>query len=385
MWFNVNGSNSDPGPVVGFTGVTVPILSGDNAATVAAKLATAINTGTVGLTATSLGPITTVTTSDSIETTDPLNINVPAPFAVQVVQEGRRTFLEAINPSAVNEAAVFVSGVLQDHRPQMQFSEYDASIAGDKFVVTGNVLTLPNVGSYPIFQVLSRDSAVVTGTLAAMTNVSLNGNETAVFIQEGVAYSGYKHLFLSSAEPGAPSRNLLIFDTNNQYEKINESSGTQMVSLSKLNFSTIVRNGLDSYRFNTGLIAEANRIIYGDPRDPITYPGVGAAGADIFVREPLTRRVQVSVDIRLLTGAPFNNVSQQVRSSISSLVNSNPVGVPIDISAIISVVRAVPGVLSVAIDSPQYDSTHDLIFLAPGEKARIIDPTLDISVNQIGS
>lgn len=386
VWFNVNGSNSDPGPVVGYTAVTVPILSGDNAATVAAKLATALNTGTVGMTATNSGPITTVTTAGFIETTDASNFNVPAPFAVQVTQEGRRTFLEAINPSAVNESAVFVSGgVLQDHRPQMQFSEYDASVALDNFVVSGNVLTLQNVGNYPILRVLSRDSAIISATLAAMTNVSLNGNETAVFIQEGVAYSGYKHVFLAAIEPGAPTRDLLIMDSNNQYEKINESSGVQLTSLGKLNFSTLVRNGLDSYRFNTGLIAEANRIIYGDPRDNTTYPGVGAAGADIFVREPLTRRVEISVDIRLLTGAPFNSVSQQVRSSISALVNSNDVGVPIDISSIISAVRAVPGVSSVAIDSPQFDSTHDLIFLAPGEKARIIDPTLDIAVNQIGS
>lgn len=352
---------------------------------VAAATATLLGTLT-GLTAVSSGNLAVATTTGSQETTHAVNGTMPAPFAIQILQSGRRTFLEAINPSAVNQAAVFVTtDILQDHRPQMQFSEYEASVAGDKFVVTGNVLTLSNVGSYPIVQTLSRDSAVVTGNMANVTNVSLNGNETAVSLQEGVSYSGYKHVFLSSAQPLAPTRNLILFDTNAQYQKINESASVQLTSLGKLNFSTLLRNGLDSYRYNTGLIAEANRIVYGDPRDPVTYPGVGAAGADIFIREPLDRRVQVSVDIRLLTGAPFNNVSQQVRSSISSLVNSNPVGQSIDISSIISAVRAVPGVLSVAIDSPQFDSTHDLIFLAPGEKARIINSTLDISVNQIGS
>jgi uncharacterized phage protein gp47/JayE len=386
VWFDVNGTNSDPGPVVGYTGVSVAILSGDNAAQVAAKLATAINTFTVGLTATSLGAVVTVTTTDFIETTAPSNFNIPAPFAVQVTQSGRRTFLECINPSAVNQSTVLISsGILQDHRPQMQFSEYDASVAGDKYVITGAVLTLPNAGTYVIAQVLDRDTAIITGTLASQTNVSMNGFETAIFVQEGVLYSGYKHVFLNSSQPGAPLRNQILFDTNNQYEKVNESAGVQLTSIGKLNFVTIVRNGLDSYRYNTGLIAEANRIIYGDPRDPITYPGVGAAGADIFVREPLDKRIQISVDIRLLTGAPFNSVSQQVRSSVSSLINANDVGASIDISSIISIVRSVPGVLSVAIDSPQYDPTHDLIFIAPSEKARIIDPTLDISVNQIGN
>jgi hypothetical protein len=73
---------------------------------------------------------------------------------------------------------------------------------------------------------------------------------------------------------------------NNQYEKINQSASVQISSLNKLNFNTTIRQGLDSYKYNTGLIREANRIVYGDPRDQITYPGVGAAGADIFIREP---------------------------------------------------------------------------------------------------
>lgn len=385
VWFNVNSSNSDPAPL-GLTGVEVDILSGDTATLVASKLATALNGFTTGISASSVGAVVTATLTGFIETNDPVNVNVPAPFVIQVIQEGRRTFLECINPSAINESTVLVSGdILQCHRPQMQFSEYEAAVAGDKLVATGNILGSSNNGSYVIVKVLDKDHAIVTANVASVTNASLNGNETAFFVQEGVAYSGYKHVWLASAEPGAPTRNLFIFDSNNQYQKINESAGVQMKALGKLNFSTVIRNGLDSYRFNTGLIAEANRIVYGDPRDPVTYPGVGAAGADIFIREPLTLRIQVSVDIRLLTGAPFNNVAQQVRSSVSSLVNANPVGQSIDISSIISAVRAVPGVQSVAIDSPQYDSTHDLIAVAPSEKARIIDPTLDISVNQIGS
>ena len=385
VWFNVNGSNSDPAPI-GLTGVQVAILNGDTATQVAAKAALAITGSTTGITATSSNSVLTTTLIGFVETNDPVNANVPAPFSVQIVQEGFRTFLEAINPSAVNQSAVFVTGgVLQDHRPQMQFSEYEATVAGDKFVVTGNVLGALNAGSYIVSRVLSRDAAIVLTDMASVTNVSLNGNETAVFVQEGVLYSGYKQVWLSSGEPGAPLRNQLVLTTNAQYQKVNESASVGMTSIGKLNFNTLIKNGLDSYRFNTGLIAEANRIIYGDPRDPVTYPGVGAAGADIFVREPLTLRILISVDVRLLTGAPFNNVAQQVRSNVSSLINSNPVGASIDISSIISTVRAVPGVQSVAIDSPQYDSTHDLILLVPGQKARVIDPTLDISVNQIGN
>lgn len=383
VWFNVNGGNSDP--AAAGTGLMVAILSGDTAAQVAGKLAAVLTVAT-GLSATALADVVTVTTTGSIETTLASNFNVPAPFTVNLVQAGRRTFIDCINPSAVNEGAVFVSGgVFQDHRPQMQFSEYEATVAGDQFVATGDVLTLPNAGTYTVLEVLDQDTLVVDGMMASASNVSLSGRETSIYIEEEVPYVGYKQVLLVSVQPGAPDRNYVVFTTNAQYAKINEASAVEIVSLNKADYNTVIRKGLDSYRYNTGLIAEANRIIYGDPREESTYPGVGAAGADIFVREPLIRRIQVSIDVRINTGVPFAQTVEQVRTSVGSLINSNPVGQPIAISAIISSVNAISGVRAVAISSPQYDSTHDIIFVAPSEKARIIDPVLDISVSQIGN
>jgi hypothetical protein len=147
-----------------------------------------------------------------------------------------------------------------------------------------------------------------------------------------------------------------------------------------MSFPTQLRIGLDSYRYDIGLIAEANRIVYGDPRDNITYPGVAAAGAEIFIKGPLVKRLNLSIVIRTLTGVPFPQTAEQVRTVVSSLVNSNPVGSPIAISDIISVINSVRGVRAVSISSPQYDSTHDLIALTAAEKALIINPITDVSV-----
>lgn len=383
IWFQT-GTNVAPASG-GRTLVSVNISALVTDIQVAGATASALTILT-GLSATSSGNQVTVITTGFQETIDAVNGTMPSPFSITIAQQGRRTFIEAINPSAANESAVFVTGgTLQVHRPQIQFWEYEATVAGDLFVATGDTLTTPNAGSYDIVKVIDRDTIVVTGTLAPVSNASLNGRETSVYVQEGVSYYGYKHVIFASQQPGAPSRNLIIFDTNAQYSKINESAQVQISSLNKMDFSTAIRKGLDSYRFNTGLIAEANRIIYGDPRDPTTYPGVGAAGADIFTREPLTRRIQISVDIRLATGVPFSQTAEQVRTSIASLVNSNDIGEPIAISAIISVVNAIPGVRAMAVSSPQYDSAHDLIFIAPGEKARVLDSSLDISVSNIGN
>lgn len=383
VWFNVNGSNSDPAPG-GLTGIMVAILSGDNSSQVAAKTSLAIN-GTSDITAAAVANVVTSTTVGYQETTPPSNFNMPGTFGITNIQAGRRSFLECVNPSAVNQATVFVTDVLQDHRPQMQFSEYEASIPGDKVVATGDTLTLQNAGSYVIDEVIDRDTAVVVGTMASVDNASLNNRESSVFVEEAGFYVGYKRVLLVAAQSGAPQRTQIVFDSNAQSSKINEAAGVQLISENKMNYSTLIKRGLDSYRYDTGLIGEANRIVYGDPRDSTTYPGSGAAGAEIFVREPLDRRIQVSINIRIATGAPFAQLAEQVRTNVSSLINSNDIGKSIDFSSIVSVCKAVPGVVSVAISSPQYDSTHDIIFIAPGEKARIIDPGLDISVSQIGT
>jgi uncharacterized phage protein gp47/JayE len=177
----------------------------------------------------------------------------------------------------------------------------------------------------------------------------------------------------------------MVFTTPDQYNKINDIGQVQISAISKLNFNTTIKKGLDSYRYHTGMIGEANRIVYGDPRDPVTYPGVAAAGAEIYIREPLFRRVQVAIDVRIETGIPFAQITEQVRTNISALIDGNPIGQSIAISDIIESVNTIPGVRAVAISSPLYNAANDTIRIAPSEKARIIDPTTDISVRQIGS
>ena len=67
----------------------------------------------------------------------------------------------------------------------------------------------------------------------------------------------------------------------------------------------------------------------------------------------------------------FAQMVEQVRTSVSSLINSNEVGEPIAISDIISAVNAISGIRAVAISSPQYDSAHDVIMIAPEKKLEL--------------
>jgi hypothetical protein len=389
VWFYVNGATTDPAPG-GYTGgIQVPISTANNPIAVAAAIALAINgfAGEFFATATANTNNVVVTTVGYEDTSPSVNVNVPLPFSVEEFQAGTATFLEVINPAAAGQApaAVLITNVLEDHRPQMEFFEYEATIPGDAFVVTGNVLGTSNIGTWPVVQVLNRNSAIVAGAMASVFDVSLTGASTTVFVEEGVPYYGYKQVKFVNSLPGTTGYNEIVFTTNAQYEKIDQAAGTELVALNKLDFGTNLVNGLDSYKYNTDLIEIANKIIYGDPTDTTTYPGVGAAGADIFVQAPLVLRVTMAVDIRLQTGVPFATTVQQVQSAISSLVNSNPVGQSIALSSIVSAAAAVPGVVSVVITSPLYDANSDLIVVEPSEKTLIIDPGVDISVAQIGT
>jgi hypothetical protein len=314
---------------------------------------------------------------------DSVIIGAPFAYSNQGTYRVIRTFTDSFwieNPDVVEEEQVLTSSSLT-------FYEYEATIPGDLLVITGSILGAVNAGTYTVAAVLNNggghynDTVVIAQILTSQSSVNLTGNESAIYILEGVPYTGYKHVYLVSTEPDNSTRNLVVLDTTAQYEKINPIGGVDMVSLSKLDFATPIEVGLDAYSYNTGLIREANRIIYGDPRDPITYPGVGASGADNYTREPLVLRVTMTIEVRLQTGAPFTSISQQIQSSVASLINSNPVGVSIDFSSIVSAARAIPGITSVVISSPLYSPTDDLIVVQPSEKTRVIDQSTDIAVS----
>ncbi|MCC7443182.1 MAG: baseplate J/gp47 family protein [Bdellovibrionales bacterium] len=381
VWYRVDGVGVDPAPG-GRTGVQANINSSDSAAAVALATAAALD-ALADFVAVSNGAVVTVTNSGYGPATDAANVDVGGTFSAVVKVQGTRTFLEAVNPAAATEAGVLVTDVLEVHRPALNFWEYDATLPGDSLVLSGTALPQGAVGSWSVDEVLSRDSAVVVGTPASAFQVSLAGQESSLVVQEEEAYSGYKRTLLVTTEPGVPSLSCMVMDTNAQYDKANESAGASVEAVSKLGFPEGVNLGLDSYRHHTGLLAEVNRIIYGDPRDSTTYSGIAAAGAEIFSRGPLLRRVQLGISVRLKTGVPFAQVVEQIKNSVGALINGNPIGQAIAISQIVSAVNAIPGVRAVAITSPQYDSQNDVIRVQPSEKARVIDPSVDISVTRV--
>jgi hypothetical protein len=383
VWYNVSGgSNTDPAPA-GFTGIEVTINSSDNSATVANETNAALS-ALVAMTTAVSGSAVTVTATVAAQTDSPVDVSMPSAFSFVVTQLGQMPFLSVVNPSVVPQSGIS-SVTFIVNRPQIQFFPYEATVPGDKLIINGSVLGAGNAGVYEILQVLNPMTVVISGIVSQQYNTNLAANSNSFSVQEGMAYTGYKQVLYVAMDPGSMNFNNIIFNTSAQFEKIDLSANIGMTSLSKLNFPTTIRIGIDSYNYDTDLIGVANRTIYGDPRDATTFPGVNAAGTDIFIREPLLLRIQIALAIRTAIGVSFAQITNQIQSSVYALIQSNPLGQSIDLSSIVETVRLIPGVISVVLTSPPYSITNDEIQLVTGQKAFIVNQVTDISVSLIGS
>lgn len=305
-----------------------------------------------------------------------------------MVTKADSTTINFKNASRVLESGVTISptptGVLKVEEPAMKFYDYNDTVPGDKLVISGSVLGSSNIGSRVITEVLDRNRVVVSDIMTTAGPTNLNAQFPQIYVEEGVRYTGYKQIHTIATNPLNALQKNVVFNSSAQLDKINQAAGVTMTSLGKLNLPEGTVTGFDAYKYHTGLLAEANRIVYGDPADNTTYPGVAAAGAEIFIEPPLVKRIQVSINIRVNTGVPFVRVAEEVRNAIASLINASPIGVSIAISDIISDVNSIPGVRAVSISSPAYDPTNDVIVVNPAEKPFILDIVNDIDVSKVG-
>ncbi len=304
-----------------------------------------------------------------------------------MVTESGSNYVKVANSKAIAQSGVVVTGVggnvLQAHIPAMILSPYENTRAGDKFIISGAVLTEANQGNYNVTEVLSKSKVVVDSILTPQAIVQLNSLFVQVYVEEGTAYTGYKHILSKAVDPANLQRSLLLFDTDEQSTKINEAAGVTLTATGKLGFDDHTIAGFDSYKHHIGLIREANKRVYGDPRDTTTYPGVAAAGAEIFIKPPLVRRITVSINVRVQTGIPFSRITEQVRNNIAALINSTAIGESIAISDIISTVNSIPGTRAISISSPTYDPLNDIIVVNPAEKPFVLDIVNDIQVSKV--
>jgi len=318
---------------------------------------------------------------DVVTLTTPFNAASHGSFVINEISD---TYIVIDSALAVDEASVLMDSGLSIHQPSMKFYDYESTVNADSFVVAGDVLgNLNVVGQYVIEKVLSRNSLILNTLLINATTV-LGDKLIELYVNEKSPYVAYKRIQNRLYDPVNINNGIIVVEGSSLISKINKDIAVSTIkAMSKFDFPTTITKGIDSYRYHTGLLRQANRIVYGDPRST-DYEGVAAAGAEIFIQPPLIRRIQVSIVVRLNTGIPFNTIVESVRNNVSALINATGIGQSIAISDIVETVNTISGVFAVSISSPAYSPSNDVILINPSEKPLVIDANTDIVVSKIG-
>lgn len=273
----------------------------------------------------------------------------------------------------------------------LAFYSYDSVMPGDLLIIATNALGTANVGQYLVagpstgpsyfFPTATR---IWTATIPnpPIGTITLGSNSTLVNVQEANPINLWKRI-LSYGPANGTLANILV-DTPNLVTRLSSSLGAYLIGEGKLQFTTQVEYGIYSYQYFEGLIAALHQVIYGDPTNPLNYPGIRASGTNIRILPALIYRVLIGLAIRTQIGVPFQSVSDAVRASVAGYIGTLGVGDPVNLSQVVAAAQTVPGVLSVVITSPTYNAANDQIPISANQRAEVVNSQTDISVSQIG-
>ncbi len=240
------------------------------------------------------------------------------------------------------------------------------------------------IGAEMYTQPTLRVDTAEASTVALVVVTTFGAATNQIQLREGVPARSF--LRILGVAPNQDNGDFVdvVLDMVNPYTEIGASAGTVLTALDKLAFPSGVWLGVDGYSYDTGLLNEACKVVYGDENDPATYPGYAAHGADIVFSGPLVKRIKLALSLRVQSGQASDDLADRVRSAIASVVNGTGVGQPVSIGAIVAAAQSVPGVISAAPVQPAFTSSSDVIRVGAGEKPRILDLRADISISFVG-
>lgn len=270
-------------------------------------------------------------------------------------------------------------GVEQGVQANLEVSKWNDPMPGDRLVLGS--LAWANFGTYTV-------ASVTNTTVTVIEPLVTEGAETAsVYTQLVSGKPAALVKKIAGITPNPNDGNLSVISFSDPYgqQMVTETLGTQMIALDKFDFDIGLVKGANGYAHTIGLVGEVNRVLYGDERDPVTYPGVVASGSNVNIAGPVIRRIEIELAVRLRTGTTKAAVFNAIRSAVASVVNASKVGESIPFSKIIGAVNAVGGVVGVTIVSPPFNSESDSISVQPHEKAMILALEQDVQVSLLGA
>lgn len=278
-------------------------------------------------------------------------------------------------------------------------AEGDFYFYSDDSVMPGDILTISNTAWDGTAS--NRGSYEVTDVGLSFTNaqkLTVRGTLSTVGSAKPALGSGYQQIQIIEAAPARlfkqvwsispnPTDNQLVdfkFTTDYVAKRVGEVAGSVVTALDKLDFDSGIARGVDGYRNQTGLLAQTNKVLYGDPANPSVYPGVVAAGSIVNIAGSLVKRVQVTLSLRIKTGANREKIKSWVKSAVAAVINRTSVGAAISLSDLTKAAGAVGGVVTATMVSPVQTAGNDVIVLQAYERPLVLNVDTDVLVTFVG-
>lgn len=131
---------------------------------------------------------------------------------------------------------------------------------------------------------------------------------------------------------------------------------------------------LCEYYWYAGLIAEAQKIVDGDPTDRDNYPGYRAAGTLVYVRPPAVMQQVVDGFVVVAPGFDPAIVRTQVQNAIIRYVNSLGINGDVVYTELVFAAQSIAGVTDIVFTNPTSN-----VVIGDGELARVDSTNVTIT------
>lgn len=207
--------------------------------------------------------------------------------------------------------------------------------------------------------------------------VSLGTNVTSFFAMEPEPLTTFRVVENACIDPSNLASTKLWLSPSLNSDRFGPFYGTTLTAANKLGFSTTKKEGADGYVYWTGLLRRVHRAVDGYDSDPVTFPGLKAAGARIEVLPPLVQLVKISLNVRTVAGLSVTALSDTIKSTVLSYIGSLGVGEDVILSEVIKRVQDIAGVESVTLIDPT--PSTERIAIQDNEKAIAFDDDVTVS------
>jgi len=244
-------------------------------------------------------------------------------FIITGISAKDNGYIEVLNTEGVVESGSSGDGLVSQRR---QITAYTA--------LTGQITVGSPFRSTPA---VSDSFIVLPSTISNLVDYINNIRVTSLNVRafiEGV--NNNTQLQISSKQAGSNGHIQVSGGSANNY----------------LNFSNDSIRGLQAYNYYTGLLELVHKTIYGDDRDLVAFPGVGAAGVTFRVLAPTVRELFIDINAILEEGKSISSLENEIKSAIINYINTLGIGDDVIIEKLKSVVIDISGVKDIILNLP---------------------------------